>query len=268
MGKKTGLALFQGRIFNLFQFRDLFFQLVSRDIKLKYRRSVLGYIWSVLNPLMIMIVQAAVFTMMFKRSIEYYPAFLISGNILFSFMRESSNHAMTSISGNASLLKKTYVPKYIFSLSKVTSDLVNTLLSFGALIIVLIIYQVPITWNILLFFIPVIELYIFCLGLGLFLAPASVFFRDIQYIWGVVTTAWMYLTPLFYDVAFLPDQVQWLVVRFNPMYYYVTMFRDFVVYGQMTWTPLIWRGGLIALVMLLIGTFYFVRTKDKLILHI
>lgn len=100
------------------QFKDLFFQLVSRDIKLKYRRSFLGYLWSILNPLMMMCVQAAVFTLMFKRSIEFYPAYLIAGNILFSFMRESSSHSIYSITGNASLLKKTYVPKYISRFQK------------------------------------------------------------------------------------------------------------------------------------------------------
>ncbi|MBN2842844.1 MAG: ABC transporter permease, partial [Sedimentisphaerales bacterium] len=202
MNKKSGLQMLQGRIFNLYQFRDLLVQLIQRDIKLKYRRSVLGYVWSVLNPLLVMAVQAVVFTEMFNRSgqIAYFPAYLIAGNILFSFMRESSTHALSSISGNASLLKKTYVPKYIFSLSKVTSDFVGLLFSFGALILVLIFTQVPFSYHVLLFIIPVIELYFFCLGLGLILAPAAVFFKDIQYIWTVITTAWMYLTPLFYSI--------------------------------------------------------------------
>lgn len=266
--EKSQKKIFQERLLNLYKFRDLFVQLVQRDIKLKYRRSFLGYIWSVLNPLLIMVVQAIVFSMMFKRDIDYFPAYLIAGNVLFGFMRESSNHALSSVTGNAALLKKTYVPKYIFALSKVTSDLVNMFFAFGALILVLIFTGVPFTWYWLLFFIPVIELYIFCIGLGMFLAQAAVFFRDIQYIWGVVTTAWMYLTPLFYDIEFLPDSLRWVIERFNPMFYYITQFRDFVVYGQMPWSPLIWRGALVSVVMLLIGVWSFLRSKDKLILHI
>jgi len=266
--EKSKKKIFQERLLNLYKFRDLFTQLVQRDIKLKYRRSFLGYVWSVLNPLLIMVVQAIVFSLMFKRNIEHYPAYLITGNVLFQFMKESSNHSLASVTSNASLLKKTYVPKYIFALSKVTSDLVNMFFAFGALVLVLIFTGVPFTWYALLLFIPVVELYIFCIGLGIFLAQAAVFFRDIRYIWGVVTTAWMYLTPLFYDVSFLPNSLRWIVERFNPMFYYVTQFRDFVMYGQMPWSPLIWRGALVAVIMLLVGIWSFLRSKDKLILHI
>ncbi len=268
MAKKSGLGLFQDRVFNLYQFRDLFIQLVQRDIKLKYRRSFLGYVWSVLNPLLIMVVQAIVFSLMFNRQIEYFPAYLIAGNVMFTFMRESSSHCLTSISGNASLLKKTYVPKYIFSLSKVTSDLVNMFFSFGALLIVLLFTGVPVTWYWLLFWLPVVELYVFCLGLGILLAPAAVFFRDIQYIWSFLTTAWMYLTPLFYDIELLPDQVQYLVMNFNPMYYYITMFRNLMVYSTMPSLQMILIGGAIAFVMLILGTWVFLRSKDNIILHI
>lgn len=262
------MKMLLGRLNNLYRYRDLLYELVLRDIKLKYRRSFLGYVWSVLSPLLIMMVMTAVFSLMFKRSIENFAAYLIVGNTLFSFMRESSSHAMTSITGNAALLKKTYVPKYIFTLSKVTSDLVNMFFTFGALLLVLIFTGVPFTWYSLLFFIPVIELYIFCIGLGLFLAQASVFFRDIQYIWGVITMAWMYVTPLFYAIDALPEKLQWGIERFNPMYYYITQMRDLLVYGQMPSQTLIWRGMLIAILFLLLGIWSFLRNKDKFILYI
>lgn len=251
-------------------FKELLFQLVSRDIKLKYRRSFLGYLWSVLNPLLTMCVQAAVFTVMFQRTIEYYPAYLISGNILFGFMRESSSHSIYSITGNASLLKKTYVPKSIFTLSKVTSDLINLLFSLVALFIVLLITGVPFykTWRTLLAIIPLIELYIFCVGLGLFLAQASVFFRDVQNIWPVVVNAWMYLTPLFYTIDILPESLANVIVKINPMYIYITMFRDSIVYGHYPWIALVYRGMIIALAMFLIGMWSFSRSENKFILYI
>jgi lipopolysaccharide transport system permease protein len=265
---KKRIRINRERFIKLYHFRDLFSQLVSRDIKLKYRRSFLGYVWSVLNPLLIMTVQAVVFSVMFKRPIEHFPAYLIAGNTLFNFMKESSGNSIRSITGNASLLKKTYVPKYIFTLSKVTSDLVNMFFSFGAMIIVLIATEVPFTWYALLFFIPVVELYVFCVGLGLFLAQAAVFFRDIQYIWSVVTTAWMYLTPLFYDLEALPTKAQWIVSHFNPMYYYISQFRAMTVYGEMPelWTVL--YGAAIAFLMLLIGIGTFNRNKNRFILYI
>lgn len=260
----------QKTFLDFIKFRDLFFQLVSRDVKLKYRRSFLGYLWSVLNPLMMMCVQAAVFTLMFKRNIEYYPAYLIAGNILFGFMRESSSHCIYSITGNASLLKKTYVPKYIFTLSKVTSDLINLLFSLVALFIVLLVTGVPFyrTWRSGLCVIALVELYIFCIGLGLFISQASVFFRDIQNIWPVVVNAWMYLTPLFYTVEVLPKPLASLIAKVNPMYMYITIFRDTIVYGHYPWDVLAWRGLAVALIMLWIGMWSFSRAESKFILHI
>ena len=114
-------------------------QLVIKDIKLKYRRSFLGYIWSILNPLMIMIIMVIVFRQMFRFNIENYPVYLIIGSTLFSFMSDATTQAMWSIMGNSALLKKTYVPKYIFTLSKITSSFVNTLFSLGAMLIVFIV---------------------------------------------------------------------------------------------------------------------------------
>ena len=265
---KKRIRTSRNRFINLYNFRDLFSQLVSRDIKLKYRRSFLGYLWSVLNPLLIMTVQALVFSFMFPRAIEYFPAYLIAGNTMFNFMKESSGNAIRSITGNAPLLKKTYVPKYIFTLSKITSDLMNMFFSLGAMIVVLLVTKVPLTWYALLFWIPVIELYIFCVGLGLFLAQAAVFFRDIQYIWSVVTTAWMYLTPLFYDLGLLPEKAQWIISHFNPMYYYIAQFRALTVYGEMPEFWLVGYGAGVAFLMLLIGIGTFNRNKNRFILYI
>ena len=127
------------RINVFMKYKDLLIQLVSRDIKLKYRRSFLGYLWSVLNPLFVMIIMTIVFSTMFSRNIENFPVYLFTGKMLFDFMSTSTNQAMTSVTGNAALLKKTYVPKYIFTLSKVTSCMVDLLISFGALFIVMLV---------------------------------------------------------------------------------------------------------------------------------
>lgn len=256
------------RINVFMKYKDLLIQLVSRDIKLKYRRSFLGYLWSVLNPLFVMIIMTIVFSTMFSRNIENFPVYLFTGKMLFDFMSTSTNQAMTSVTGNAALLKKTYVPKYIFTLSKVTSCMVDLLFSFGALFIVMLATRAHIYWTFFLFPIVVIQIYIFCCGLGFFLAEFNVFFRDVQYIYQAIITAWMYLTPIFYPVESLPGSVAFIVKGLNPLYYYVAQFRDLVYYGCFPGPRVFWGGWLIAFVMLVLGVLMFKRKQDDFILYI
>ena len=262
------MSTFRYRINTFFQYKDLIKELVSRDIKLKYRRSFLGYIWSVLNPLLIMIVMTVVFSAMFKRNIENYPVYLLCGRMLYEFMTTSTNGAMRSVTGNASLLKKTYIPKYIFTLAKVTSCLIDFIFSLGALFIVMLATGVTFHWQILMIPLVILQIYIFCCGLGFLLAQLHVFFRDIRYIYKAVTTAWMYLTPIFYPLEQLPDIVQLLIKSVNPMYYYVAQFRDMVLYGQVPGPRIFWGGWIFAFVMLFIGVWSFKKNKDKFILYI
>ena len=259
---------FRYRIRTLYQYKDLIKELVSRDIKLKYRRSFLGYVWSVLNPLLIMIVMTVVFSAMFNRNIENYPVYLLIGRSLYDLMTASTNGAMGSVTGNASLLKKTYIPKYIFTLSKVTSCLVDFVFSLGALLIVMIVTRSPFHVEMLLLPLIILQIYIFCCGLGFLLAQFHVFFRDIRYIYKAITTAWMYLTPIFYPLERLPGVLQLLIKAFNPMYYYVAQFRDVALYGHMPGPRIFWGGWLWAFLMLLIGLWAFQRNKDRFILYI
>ena len=250
------------------RYKSLLKQLVVKDIKLKYRRSFLGYIWSIMNPLLIMIIMVLVFSNMFRFDIVNYPVYLIIGQTIFNFVSESTNQAMWSIIGNAALLKKTYVPKYIFTISKITSSFVNTLFALGAMIIVFAVCRVKI--NIWMLFLPLIllQVYFFCTGIGLLLAQATVFFRDIQYIYGAFLTAWMYLTPIFYPINALPENLANAIKTFNPLYLYVTQFRTIVLEGIFPENNLLIGGILWAVFSLLIGTFAFIRTQDQFILYI
>lgn len=259
---------FRYRIRTLMKYKDLIGELVSRDLKLKYRRSFLGYVWSVLNPLLIMLVLTVVFSTMFSKNIENYPVYLLCGRTLYDFLKASTNNALKSVTGNAQLLKKTYVPKYIFTLAKVTSCMVDMVLSFGALAIVMIITGAKFYWTILLFPLVVLQIYIFCCGLGFLLAMMNVFFRDIQYIYQAVMTAWLYLTPIIYPLERLPEKVQFVVKAFNPLYYYVAQFRDLVYYGRFPGPRIFWGGWLIAFLMLVIGVWAFQKKKDEFILYI
>jgi lipopolysaccharide transport system permease protein len=264
MGIKQKLA---GRLRTFFQYRELFFQLVSRDIKLKYRRSVLGYLWSILNPLFTMVIMTIVFSSMFARGIENFSVYLLSGSLLFSFMSGSVGRAITSVLGAAGIIKKIYVPKYIFTLAAVTSELITLFFSFGALLVVVLVTGLPFSWRFFLIPLPIIELYVFCIGLGLFMAQAMVFFRDVQYLWGVFVTAWMYLTPIFYPVSMLPEKVRFAVTNFNPLYYYIAQFRYFVLGGEGGWQWNALRGVAVAALMLLVGLVSFSRSKNKFILY-
>jgi lipopolysaccharide transport system permease protein len=256
------------RLQTFFQYRELFFQLVSRDIKLKYRRSFLGYLWSILNPLLTMIIMTIVFSAMLARGIENFPVYLLSGSLLFSLMSSAIGRAIHSILSASALIKKIYIPKYIFTLAAVTSELVTFFFSLGALLVVIIATGLSFSWRFLLIPLPVIELYVFCIGLGLFLAQAAVFFRDVQYLWGVFSTAWMYLTPIFYPVSMLPENVQFVVTNFNPLYYYIAQFRYFVLGGEGSWQRETFLGAIAAGVMLLAGLISFSRAKNKFILYI
>lgn len=257
------------RLTNFYKYKNLFKQLVSRDIKLKYRRSILGYLWSVLNPLFTMAIMVVVFSHLFRSSdIQNFPLYLISGQILFNFMTDSTNAAMQSVTGSSGLLKKIYVPKYIFTISKVTSTLVTMLLSLVALFVVALVTHAPFTWNYILILIPIFEMYLFCIGLGLFLAQAAVFFRDVQYIYSVLVTAWMYLTPTFYPISLLPDNLAYVITRVNPMYFYITQFREIVIYGRAPGGVLVLYGFIASVLMVLIGAGAFKRTQNRFILYI
>lgn len=250
------------------RYRPLLEQLVMKDIKLKYRRSFLGYLWSILNPLMIMGIMMLIFSNMFRFDIDNYPVYLIIGQTIYNFVSESTNQAMWSITGNAALMKKTYVPKYIFTLSRITSSFVNMVFALGAMIIVFLICRVRFT--LFMLFIPVIlvQVYVFALGLGLFLAQGTVFFRDIQYIYSAFLTAWMYATPIFYPISQLPVKLAWLIKHVNPLYSYITQFRTIVLESAFPDGRLILYGTVMCLLMLGVGSWAFMKTQDKFILYI
>lgn len=241
--------------------------LVSKDFKLKYRRSALGVLWSVLNPLLMMIVLTAVFSFVFRFEIENYALYLILGQTLFSFMTEATSGAMNSILGSAALIKKIRIEKMLFPLEKALFALVNFAISLVAVAAVMIFFQVTPTPNLLLLPFLLITLFLFSLGIGLILASLSVFFRDVIHLWGVIITAWTYVTPIFYPVSILKD---WMmnIMAFNPMYHYVTYFRDIALEGS---TPSL-EQNLICLccgvVAFIVGVLIFRKQENKFILYV
>ena len=254
-------------IANFKKFQPLLKELVSRDIKIKYRRSVLGVLWTLLNPLLMMVVLSLVFSNLFRFDIENYPVYILSGQVLYNFFSESTTSAMSAIIDNASLLKKVYIPKYMFVFSRVLSSIINVLASHCALLIVMIFTGIEINWTMVLFFIPLVFLAIFCLGVGLILSAASVKFRDIIHLYSVFTTAFMYLTPVIYALSLLPH---WLytIVRLNPITNYLMMYRDLMINGTLM-NPLHLAVGIAeAFIVLLLGLIFFAKKQDTFILDL
>ena len=249
------------------RYRFLIKQLVDRDFKAKYKRSILGVFWSFLNPLLNMIVQYFVFSNMFKFDIPYFPVYLLCGNVIFNYFSESCGMALTSIVGNADLIKKVYVPKYIYPLTRIMSSLINMLISLIPLAAVALISGLLPNRTYLLLPFPLICLALFCLGLGMLLASAMVFFRDIKFLWGVLTTIWMYLTPIFYPITALPDNIQ-AIVKLNPLYFFVTFLRSCVIDGLSPEPMRYVQCAMVALVTLAVGAFVFKKSQDNFVLYL
>lgn len=251
----------------LYTYRSLLYQFVRRDFKAKYKRSVLGVLWTVLNPLFTMLVLTIVFSTLFRFDIPNFPVYLLSGQIIFGFFSEATNMSMVSILGGGSMIKKVYMPKYIFPISKVLSSLVNLLLSFIALLFVMVFTKASFSLTMLLIPISIIYVFIFSLGVGLILSAAVVFFRDMTHLYGIFLTALTYFTPIFYPASIIPDRFQFLM-SLNPMFHFVQYFRTVAIYGGV---PSLWQNIVcltLSLISLIIGLFVFYKKQDKFILYI
>lgn len=249
------------------KYRNLLYQLVRRDFLAKYKRSVLGVLWSVLNPLLTMLVITIVFSYIFRFEIENFPVYLLSGQIVFNMFSEITNMAMGSVIGNAALMKKVSVPKYIFPISRAVSGLVNFALSFIALLLVMAVTKAPFHPSMLYAIVPAFLTFVFSMGVGLVLAALVVFFRDINYIYGVGLTAVTYFTPLFYPISIIPDQLRW-IISLNPLFHFVQCFRTCAIYGAI---PTLWQNlvcTLLAVSALGTGLFVFYKKQDRFILYV
>ena len=249
------------------RYNGLLKELVARDLKVKYRRSVLGYIWSILNPLLMMVVISIVFSHMFRFDIENYPMYLLTGQIIYTFYSESTNFAMNSIISNASLIRKVHVPKYIFPLAKVLSSFVNLLFSMVAIVIMMVITGTPVTPAFFLFPFPLFYMLLLCIGVGLIMSVLAVYFRDMLHLYGVFLTALMYLTPIFYPTAAVPQSALQLL-KLNPLYHLVDMFRNVFLYGTFPTVEahiICFGTGMIAT---LLGLIIFKKNQDNFILYL
>ncbi len=250
------------------RYSTLLHELVFRDIKIKYRGSILGVVWTVLNPLLNMIVMTIVFGTIFAYGPDY-PVYYLSGYLIFTLNVEASTEAMYSVMRSGGLMKKVYVPKYIFPLSKVIVAVVNSLFSVAVLLIIMPVAGVPYRLTLLLLPLGIAYITIFATGLGLLLAALAVRFRDLTYLYSVVTYAWTFLTPIFYDISMFQNAPLLLsAMNFNPMWHYVNFSRNVVLNG--TWpSPTLHLFCLgFGLLMFAIGCYVFYKMQDTFIFYI
>lgn len=211
----------------------LLYNLISKEFKLKYRRSVLGVAWSILNPLLMMIVMALVFTNVFRFEFNLYPfaIYLILGQTIFALFQDGCNGALTSIIEFSPLIKKVRVEKIIFPTEKVLFAAVNFCFSLIAIVGVMAFFRMVPSWMVVLIPVLIVLLVLFTLGIGYIISSLAVFFRDMIHLWGVLTTIWFYFTPVFWPYEALANGgISWVqgLIQFNPMYHFVTCFRQMV----------------------------------------
>ena len=248
------------------RYRFLIQQMVIRDFKVRYKKSVLGMFWSLLHPLLTMAVQYMVFSQVF-RSVDNFVLYLLSGTIVFNFFSEAAGQALGSIVNNASLVKKVYMPKYIYPVTKVCSSGINFLISMIPLVLVALLTGEPVTAAYLALPYAMVCVTLFSIGWGMLLAALMVFFRDVQFLWGVFSMLWMYMTPLFYPENILADRFMWMM-NVNPMCRYVKFFREVVIDGTVPQPELFVECFLFAAAAVLVGGVVFRRTQDRFIFHI
>ena len=259
---------------NLKKYSFLLKELVARDFKVKYKRSVLGILWSVLNPLLMMIVMSIVFSQMFKFSVPgvNYLVYLLIGLVMFNYFSEATNSAMGSVVGNFSLINKVYIPKYIFPLSKCLFVGINFLLTLIPLYLMIFFTgtgetKVIVTW--LHVFLPYVFicLFLFSLGIGFILATISVFLRDMFYIYSVIITILTYMTPIMYDLAIIDSKLQ-ILFKCNPLYQFIDFARTIILYGQIPSATSFITCGLLGIGTCLIGALIFKAKQDKFIYYV
>ncbi len=252
---------------NFRKFQPLLSELVARDIKIKYRRSVLGVLWTLLNPLFMMIILSVVFSSIFKYDIENFPLYILSGQVIFNFFNDATTSSMTSIIGSAALIKKVYVPKYLFVVSRVFSSFINLMAAFTALIFVMVAMRAELHWTVILAVFPLTMIVTFSLGMGMLLAALTVKFRDIMHLYSVFMTGLMYLTPVIYPMSILPEPVR-LVVSLNPLTNIVEMFRDVMFYNAVPTFSSLLIGIIESIIILVLGMYVFYKNQDEFILNI
>ncbi len=254
-------------LFDLIKYRELIYQFVSRSVKTRYKRSALGVVWTLLNPLLTMIVLTIVFSNLFRFQIENFPIYILSGQVIWLFFSNVTSIAMGEMVWSGDLLKRIYVPKSVFVVSAVGTALVNIGFSLIPLLIIAMILGVRVNLSLLFWPLSIFLLSIFSMGIGLLLSTASVYFADMLPVYDVILTIWLYATPIIYPLEIIPEKWIWLF-KLNPLYYLVEVFRIPLLLGTTPSLQIWFPATIFSFAALIIGGFVFTSKSRDYAYHV
>lgn len=246
-----------------YRYRHLIFEFIRRDLVTRYKRSILGVMWTMLNPLGTMLIMVIVFSQLFAAT-EAYPVYVLSGLIAWTFFSQTTQAAPQTLLWSGPLIHKVYLPRTVFALTALGSGLVNLLISIVPLLLVMVVLSVPATPALLFVPVAIVMLAAFALGLGLLLSSVVAFFPDVLDIYQIALTAWMYVSAIFYPETIIPEAYRWWFLNLNPLYHFLRCFRDPLYLGQMPSTFNITVAFTIGVVALVSGWIAFARKADEL----
>lgn len=249
------------------QYNNLFTELVRKGIKLKYRRSYLGVVWSMVEPLLTMIVLTIVFGTLLGHKERSFPVYILTGRLVYTLFSQSTTSALKSIRQNEAMIKKVYVPKYLYPLANICFNYILFLISLVVLAAVALVLGVYPTWRTLLAIVPLLNLFLLSIGVGMILATIGVYFRDMEYLWNVALMLVMYTCAIFYyPEKILMSNVSW-ILKFNPLFCIIDNFRNCIFGTDMHMAMLAYSFGF-AMICILVGMYMFNKKQDQFILHL
>ena len=252
---------------NAYRYRELIWALALKELKIRYKRSVLGFMWALLNPALLMLVMTVVFSSIMRFPIPHYPIFLLSVLLPWTFFTQALSYSVESIVSNGDLIKKVAVPKLVFPTAALVSNLINLLLSLIPLAILVPLLRHPFYWTWVYLPVPMLALAIFTLGASFFFAVANVFYRDVAHILQIILSAWFYLTPIIYPLDLIPAKYHW-VFKLNPIIYVINGFRLSVYYGMLPQARSIAASFVCAFISLIVGYSLFRKYQDNFVFYV
>jgi len=253
---------------DLIQHRDLIANMVRRDLTVRYKRSVIGFFWTMLNPLLLMIILTVVFSTVFKFDMKDYPTYLLSAYLVFGFYTQTTVQSMTSLSWHGSLMKRVRVPKSIFAVATTLSGLVNLCLAYIPLFVIMLVTGAPICSTVLFLPISFLIIAMFTLGMSLLLSSVAVYFEDVSQMYQVATVGLMYMTPIIYPISIVPMKMLWVVRWLNPLTHLIKLARDPVYNCTLPGSHVIIASVAVATVALVVGWLVFHRLARGFYLHL
>lgn len=250
-----------------YRYRELIWALALKELKIRYKRSFLGFLWALLNPLLLMVVLTVVFSTIMRQRIPHYSVFLLSMLFPFTFFSQSLSYAAESIVGNGDLIKKVRIAKLVFPVAALVSNLINLVLSLIPLALIVLMTGAPFHWTWIYLPIPLLTLAVFTLGASFFFAAANVYYRDVSHILQIVLQLWLYATPILYDINIFPKTYHWLF-KLNPLIFVLNGFRLSVYWGMLPEPQSIFASVACAVVSVMIGFAIFRRVQDKFVFYV